>query len=62
MVVTVDSPIGALRLIGPAFRLSATPPRVRSAPPTHGQHTDEVLALVGYTPEQITTLRNQGAV
>jgi crotonobetainyl-CoA:carnitine CoA-transferase CaiB-like acyl-CoA transferase len=62
MVVTVDSPIGALRLIGPAFRLSATPPRVRSAPPTHGQHTDEVLALAGYTPEQITTLRTQGAV
>jgi crotonobetainyl-CoA:carnitine CoA-transferase CaiB-like acyl-CoA transferase len=62
MVVTVDSPIGALRLIGPAFRLSATPPRVRSAPPTHGQHTDEVLALIGYTPEQITTLHTQGAV
>jgi succinate---hydroxymethylglutarate CoA-transferase len=62
MVVSVDSPIGELKLIGPAFRLSKTPPRVVSAPPTHGQHTDEVLAMVGYTPTEITTLRNQGVV
>jgi crotonobetainyl-CoA:carnitine CoA-transferase CaiB-like acyl-CoA transferase len=62
MVVSVDSPIGELKLIGPAFKLSATPARVRTAPPTHGQHTDEILGFAGYTPGEIAGLREAGAV
>jgi crotonobetainyl-CoA:carnitine CoA-transferase CaiB-like acyl-CoA transferase len=62
MVVSVDSPIGPLKLVGPAFKLSKTPASVRTAPPTHGQHTDQVLTSAGYTPEEITTLREQGAI
>jgi len=42
--------------------LTKTPATIRTAPPTHGQHTDEVLQLVGYSPEEITKLREQGAV
>jgi crotonobetainyl-CoA:carnitine CoA-transferase CaiB-like acyl-CoA transferase len=62
MVQTVDSPIGPLKLVAPPFTLTKTPATIRTAPPTHGQHTDEVLQLVGYSPEEITKLREQGAV
>jgi len=62
MVVTVDSPVGPLKLVGPAFKLSKTPAAVRTAPPQHGQHTDQVLHTVGYTPDQIAHLRQQEAI
>jgi crotonobetainyl-CoA:carnitine CoA-transferase CaiB-like acyl-CoA transferase len=62
MVVTVDSPVGPIKLVGPAFKLSRTPASVRTAPPLHGQHTDEVLGSVGYTPEDIAHLREQEAI
>jgi crotonobetainyl-CoA:carnitine CoA-transferase CaiB-like acyl-CoA transferase len=62
MVLTVDSPAGPLRLVAPPFTLTRTPATVRTAPPTHGQHTDEVLRLAGYTPDQITALREHRAV
>jgi succinate--hydroxymethylglutarate CoA-transferase len=62
MVVTVESPLGELKLIGPPYRLSRTPPRVKTAPPVHGQHTGEVLTLAGYTPGEIDALHESGAV
>jgi crotonobetainyl-CoA:carnitine CoA-transferase CaiB-like acyl-CoA transferase len=62
MVRTVDSPIGPLKLIAPAFTLTRTPATVRTAPPTHGQHTDEILELAGYTADEIAALRGDGAV
>jgi len=62
MVVTVDSPIGPLKLVGPAFKLSKTPARIYTAPPLHGQHTDEVLRSVGYSADDVAQLRNQEAI
>lgn len=44
MVVEVDHPtMGRERLVGSPLKLSATPVTVRSAPPTLGQHSAEVL-------------------
>ncbi len=44
MVVEVDHPtIGPERIVGSPLKLSETPVTVRSAPPTLGQHTAEVL-------------------
>jgi crotonobetainyl-CoA:carnitine CoA-transferase CaiB-like acyl-CoA transferase len=62
MVVTVESPVGPIKLVGPAFKLSRTPATVRSAPPLHGQHTDQVLQSVGYTTDDIARLREQEAI
>jgi crotonobetainyl-CoA:carnitine CoA-transferase CaiB-like acyl-CoA transferase len=62
MVVTVDHPtIGELRLPGIPYKLSATPGSIRRPPPLLGEHTDEVLAALGYTPDEISTLRETGA-
>lgn len=46
----------------PAPRFSRTPGEVRSGAPTHGAHSDEVLAELGYATDEIAALRARGAV
>jgi crotonobetainyl-CoA:carnitine CoA-transferase CaiB-like acyl-CoA transferase len=43
-------------------RLSDTPASVRRHPPLLGEHTDEVLAELGYTAQEIAGLRRGGAI
>ncbi|MEU0964717.1 CaiB/BaiF CoA-transferase family protein [Streptomyces sp. NPDC005917] len=63
MVVELDHPTaGRLRTVGSPLKLSHTPVDFRGAPPLLGQHTDQVLAETGYSPEEIADLRAAGAV
>ena len=63
MVVEVEHPrLGAVKHVGIGPKFSETPGLVRSTAPRSGQHTDEVLASLGYTPGQIAALRESGAV
>jgi crotonobetainyl-CoA:carnitine CoA-transferase CaiB-like acyl-CoA transferase len=48
--------------VGVPVRFSATPGSIRSGPPAVGQHTDEVLASMGYDDEEIRALRDDGVV
>jgi crotonobetainyl-CoA:carnitine CoA-transferase CaiB-like acyl-CoA transferase len=43
-------------------RLSATPGSIRRRAPLLGEHTDEILASLGYTGEAIAALREKGVV
>jgi crotonobetainyl-CoA:carnitine CoA-transferase CaiB-like acyl-CoA transferase len=54
--------VGRLRTHGLPIKLHTTPGGVRQAPPTLGQHTDEVLEELGYSAEQIAVLRDAGAI
>ena len=54
--------IGATRVINSPVKLSETPPSVRTAPPTLGQHTVAVLAELGYNRAEIDSLRATGAI
>jgi len=63
MVVEVEHPrFGPVRQVGIGPKLSETPGGVRTTAPRAGQHTDEVLASLGYTRQQIEGLRASGAV
>jgi crotonobetainyl-CoA:carnitine CoA-transferase CaiB-like acyl-CoA transferase len=50
----------ALELVASPIKLSATPARLRRHPPLLGEHTDEVLAELGLTPEERLHLRQAG--
>jgi crotonobetainyl-CoA:carnitine CoA-transferase CaiB-like acyl-CoA transferase len=61
MVASVEhATIGAIKVLGTPLKLSDTPPAVRSAPPTLGQHTDAVLGRdLGMSAPEIAKLREQ---
>ena len=46
----------------PAPRFSRTPGEIQGPPPLPGEHTEEALADWGLTPEEITGLREVGAI
>ena len=63
MVTEVEHSLaGMLKMLRPPFEFSATPPSIRRAPPTLGQHTDEVLAQLGYDEIDIAALRERGLI
>ena len=63
MRVTVPHPVlGPIAQVGLPFSLSATPASIRTPPPLLGEHTDEVLASLGYAAEEIAELRDRGVV
>jgi crotonobetainyl-CoA:carnitine CoA-transferase CaiB-like acyl-CoA transferase len=54
---------GKVPLIGNPVKMSGTPPQYRLAPPTLGQHTEEVLEeLLDYNEEQIQSLKDESIV
>jgi crotonobetainyl-CoA:carnitine CoA-transferase CaiB-like acyl-CoA transferase len=63
MAVELDHPsAGRVTNIGIPAKLSRTPGSLRSAAPTLGQHTDEVLTDFGYADDDIARLRADGVV
>ena len=64
MIAEVPHPtIGTLRLGGIPIKYSETPGSIRRHPPLLGEHTDEVLSeALGYSPEKIEGLKNDGVV
>jgi crotonobetainyl-CoA:carnitine CoA-transferase CaiB-like acyl-CoA transferase len=53
---------GVMRQVGVPFQLSETPASIRTPPPTLGEHTDEILAGLGYTAAEIADLRDRRVV
>ena len=63
MVMEVEHPsVGRARQVGIPFKFDGDSLGLRSFAPLHGQHTQEVLEELGYTPDQVGQLREQGAV
>ncbi len=53
---------GVIKQTGLPVKFSETPGRIRSAPPTLGQHTDAILKDLGYAAEEIAHLRHAGVI
>ncbi|MBZ6249657.1 CoA transferase [Streptomyces olivaceus] len=51
-----------LHVLGSPVRVDDGPAAAPVPPPLLGEHTDEILAELGYTPAEITALREGGAV
>ena len=64
MVAEVEhETLGLLRVLGSPIKLSDTPSSIRQAPPTLGQHTEDILrGDVGLTAGEIADLRSAGAI
>jgi crotonobetainyl-CoA:carnitine CoA-transferase CaiB-like acyl-CoA transferase len=58
----VDTRYGPMSLVGAGFRLAHGSPSIDRQPPTLGEHTDEILAEAGYTPEEIERFRRDAVV
>ena len=63
MVVEVEHPkVGKVKQVGIPIKLSNTPGSIRSLGVPLGAHTDEILSNLGYSQQEIATLRNSRAV
>ena len=58
---TVDSAAGPIQALAPPIILEGVEPRMEPIPAL-GQHTEGILAELGYTPEQIRELRAAAAI
>ncbi|MBV8056398.1 MAG: CoA transferase, partial [Deltaproteobacteria bacterium] len=52
----------SVKQLGISVKLSETPGSIRSLAPTLGQHTDAILADLGYTPQEVARWRADGAI
>ena len=61
IVIETDHPgAGRLRQARPAARFSETPVEFNRGGPTLGEHTEQALAEIGYTPNEIAALMEDG--
>jgi alpha-methylacyl-CoA racemase len=62
MVVELDQPgTDGVKLLGVPVKMSRTPGAPAGPGPALGEHTDEVLAGLGYSEEEIAALKESGA-
>jgi crotonobetainyl-CoA:carnitine CoA-transferase CaiB-like acyl-CoA transferase len=62
-IVPVDHPkVGRVRMMGVPIKLSMTPGSIRRPSPSLGEHTDEVLGELGYSPGDIEQLRSEAVI
>ncbi len=61
MVKEVVSPLhGTQRMVGQPVQLERTPSTIARSTPKRGEHTEEILAQLGLSAEQLSTLKSSG--
>ena len=54
--------VGTVRMVGPPLQMSETPLEVQRPSPALGQHNDEILASLGYSDDEIASMREAGVI
>ena len=54
--------IGNLNLVAQAVKLNRTPGTIALAPPERGEHTDEILQGLGYSPDDLAEMHERNIV
>jgi crotonobetainyl-CoA:carnitine CoA-transferase CaiB-like acyl-CoA transferase len=63
MVLDVEHPgFGMVRMLGFPVKFSDSPCRVRRPAPGLGEHSDEILAELGYAPAEREACRRDGVI
>jgi formyl-CoA transferase len=63
MAAPVTHPkLGEINLVGSALNLSGLEKGIRTPTPSAGQDTDDVMTSLGYSAEEIATLRGKGVI
>lgn len=63
MVRELPDPEGQpMKLIAPPIRLTRTPGGIRSTPPALGQHAEAILQQLGYTADEVRSMRDKRVV
>ena len=63
MVIDVEDPgVGPIKLVGNPIKLSESKPVTDIPSPLLGENTEEILAEIGYTEEDINQLREEGVI
>jgi len=63
LIQTIHHPeAGEIRVVGVPMKFGVTPGTIRLAPPRVGEHTETILADLGYTLQQIQALRAEGVI
>lgn len=63
MIAELHHPtVGPINVIGSPIKLSATPPSIRTPPPTLGQHRESILIELGYDRQSIVALEAAGVI
>ena len=52
----------SVNVLKTGFRFDSSGPHADRPPPRLGEHTDEVLTALGYTAEQLASMRSEGAI
>jgi len=63
MIAELNHPkAGPLKLVGTPLKFSDTPGELRTPPPTLGEHTEPILATLGFTADEITAFRAERVI
>ena len=63
MAAPVDHPrLGPTHMVASPLNLVGVDKAIRGAAPVQPENTDEVLASVGYSVEEIAAMRTEGAI
>jgi CoA:oxalate CoA-transferase len=62
MVLELEQPTGKVKTLGFPVKMSDTPARIRRPAPQLGQHNEEILTGLGFSPEKIRELKEKGVI